>query len=408
MASPTNGAPNSIPELACYNTTFDPNNIIWRSDNVIANRVPLLSIQIAYNIFMSSIFHHIFKPLHLPLIIAQMLGGVILSSSLLGSIPEVFHSIYRPEGILAVETFANVGIMYYVFLSGLEMNCDSILRSSKQAIIIAVASILIPILVGAGCLALEHYFIGGSHSILTTKGYMFWCAILAVTGFPVLARLLSDLKIIYTKLGKDAVTAAMLIDSFGWILFTFLIPYSHKGGKPLLSVICTLLFILFCFCVVRPILTRVIEQRMRSESWNYTKMMDVMIGLFVCSCITDFLGAHHVVGAFVYGLILPSGRFADLMSEMLDDFVTAFVVPVYFASFGFRLHLESLWSQPDSVIFSFFMVFLLAIPKILSSVLVTFFYGMSSRDGVGLGLLLNTKGIMAVLLLSIAWDKRID
>ena len=131
------------------------------------------------------------------------------------------------------------------------------------------------------------------------------------------------------------------------------------------------------------------------------------MGLFVCAYITDLLGAHHVVGAFVYGLILPSGKFADLLLEMLDDFVTAIIVPVYFASFGFRLNLESLWSENHTVLLPLFMVFLLAIPKILSSLLVSVYYGMSSRDGVGLGLLLNTKGIMAVILISIAWDKNV-
>ncbi|KOM34492.1 hypothetical protein LR48_Vigan02g064200 [Vigna angularis] len=407
MTREGNATLNSIPEFACYNTTFDLNNRIWRSDNVISERVPLLSIQIAYNILASSFFHHILKRFHLPLTVAQMLGGVLLSSSFLGRIPGVFHMIYRPEGIMSVETFANVGIMYYVFLTGLEMNCDTILRSSKQAVVIAVASILIPALVGAGFLALQNDLAGGSSVALTAKGYMFWCAILSVTSFPVLARLLSDLKILYTRLGKDALTAAILIDTFGWVLFSLFIPFSHQGGKPLLSLMCTLLFIVICFCVVRPILARVVEHRMRSESWNSSKLLDVMMGLFVCAYITDLLGSHHVVGAFVYGLILPSGKFADLLLEMLDDFVTAIIVPVYFASFGFRLNLESLWSENHTVLLPLFMVFLLAIPKILSSLLVTVYYGMSSRDGVGLGLLLNTKGIMAVILISIAWDKSI-
>ncbi|RDX84999.1 Cation/H(+) antiporter 15, partial [Mucuna pruriens] len=419
-----NGLPTSIPEFACYNTTLDASNKIWRGDNVIATRVPLLFIQIAYNVMFSSIIHHAFKSFHLPLMVAQIIvismnynhinwrrisevdiiTGGFLSSSLMGRVHVVFNTIYRTEGILAVETLANVGIMYYVFLGGLEINCDTLVRSSKKAVIIAVACILIPMLVGAGFLALEHSVSRGT-ATLTIKGYLFWCAILAVTGFPVLARLLSGLKILYTRLGKDALTAAMLIDAYGWILFTLLVPYSNKGGKPLLSAFTTLLFIAFCFCVVRPILTRVIQRRIRLDTWDNAKMLDVMVGLFVCSYITDLLGTHHVVGAFVYGLILPSGKFADLLMEMFDDFVTALIVPLYFAGFGFRLHLAALWNQSNSPLFSIVMVALLAIPKILSAVIITFFFGMPAREGLGLGLLLNTKGIMAVLLLSVAWNK---
>ncbi|TKY53655.1 Cation/H(+) antiporter 15 [Spatholobus suberectus] len=284
------------------------------------------------------------------------------------------------------------------------MNCDTLLRSSKKPTIIAIACIFFPMLVGAGFLALDHSISGGN-STVTAKGYLFWCAILPVTGFPVLARLLSGLKILYTRLGKDALTAAMLIDAYGWVLFTILIPYSNEGGKPLLSAMSTLLFIVFCFCVARPILTRVIEHRIRMGTWDSSKMLDVMIGLLVCSYITDLLGTHHVVGAFVYGLILPGGKFADLMMEILDDFVTEIIAPVYFSSFGFRLHLEALWTQSYTGLFSIVMVVLLAIPKVLSSMMVTFFFGVSARDGLGLGLLLNTKGMMAVLMLSVAWDK---
>ncbi|KAL2325956.1 hypothetical protein Fmac_025014 [Flemingia macrophylla] len=401
----TNIAPASIPILACYNTTLDISNKIWSSDDVLATRVPLLCIQIAYNIIISSILHHIFKPFHLPRLVAQILGGVILSSSLMGKIPIVLNSLYRAEGILGVENFGNVGIMYHVFLGGLEMNCDAIIRSSKKAVITAIACILIPMLVGAGFLALEHRISGGTS--LTIEGYLFWCAILSVTGFPVLARLLSGIKILYTRLGKDALAAAMLIDAYGWILFTLLIPYSNKGGRPLLSAISTLLFIVFCFCLLRPILNRVIKRRIRSDTWDNSKMLDVIIGLFVCSYITDMLGTHHVIGAFVYGLILPSGKFSDMMMETLDDFVSGVIAPVYFSGFGFRLDLKSLWNQSSFGVFPFIMMVLLATPKILSSVMVTCFFGMSARDGLGLGLLLNTKGVMAILLLSVAWDKNL-
>ncbi|KAG4909774.1 hypothetical protein JHK87_055890 [Glycine soja] len=281
--------PDAIPELACYNSTVDVSDNIWKRGNVIGEAVPLLSIQIAYIVLLSSIFHRIFKPFHLPLMVSQilvsityyfinekkflrlifyMLGGVILSSSFMGRIPGICNTLYRPQGILAVETFANLGVI-----------------SSKKAITIALVCILIPMLAGASFLALEHRVSG------------------------VLARLLSGLKILYRRLGKDALTATMLIDAYGWIMFTILIPYSHDGGKPLLSAICTFLFIVFCFCVVHPTLTRVIERKIRLETWDSSSLLDVMIGLFICSSITDLLGAHHVVRAFVYGLILTSGKF---------------------------------------------------------------------------------------------------
>ncbi|KAI5397662.1 hypothetical protein KIW84_063472 [Lathyrus oleraceus] len=301
------------------------------ADDIMIKHVPLLCLQIAYDILVSRLFYFVLKPLHVPLIIAQVLAGFTLSPSLLGNFEWVFSLFYSQYGILAVETFANLGIMYYVFLSGLEMNSDTILRSRKK-------------------------------------------------GFPVLARILANLKLLYTKLGKDALTAAMLTDAYGWVMFTLLIPYSTRGGKPYLS--------------------------NKYEHVAKSHLLDVLTGVFICSYITDSLGTHPIVGAFVFGLILPHGKFADVVLELSADFVSEILCPVYFAGFGFRLNLPFLLKQKNAGLM-FLVMLLLCIPKVLSSVIVTFFFGMPARDGVAIGLLLNTKGIMAVILLNIAWDKRI-
>ncbi|KAI5381913.1 hypothetical protein KIW84_UN0333 [Lathyrus oleraceus] len=327
------------------------------ADDIMIKHVPLLCLQIAYDILVSRLFYFVLKPLHVPLIIAQVLAGFTLSPSLLGNFEWVFSLFYSQYGILAVETFANLGIMYYVFLSGLEMNSDTILRSRKKGTSIAIAGIVTPMLFGVGFLALQQKLIDKNDVFAQTpkenqgEAYLFWCLALSVTGFPVLARILANLKLLYTKLGKDALTAAMLTDAYGWVMFTLLIPYSTRGGKPYLSVISTLMFIVFCFAVVRPILTPIIEHR-------------------------------------------------------TTDFVSGILCPVYFAGFGFRLNLPFLLKQKNAGLM-FLVMLLLCIPKVLSSVIVTFFFGMPARDGVAIGLLLNTKGIMAVILLNIAWDKRI-
>ncbi|XP_058724315.1 cation/H(+) antiporter 15-like isoform X2 [Vicia villosa] len=302
--------------------------------------------------------------------------------------------------------------MYYVFLSGLEMNSDTILRSRKKGTSIAIAGIVTPMLFGVGFLALQQKLLDRNDVLIQLRkeihgeAYLFWCLALSVTGFPVLARILAKLKLLYTKLGKDALTAAMLTDAYGWVMFTLLIPYSSRGGKPYLSVISTLLFIVFCFTVVRPILTPIIEHRTSTDTWRKSQLLDVLMGLFICSYITDCLGTHPIVGAFVFGLILPHGKFADMVLEMSADFVSGILCPVYFAGFGFRLNLPFLLMHHNAGLMLLIML-LLSIPKVLSSMIVTFFFGMPARDGLAIGLLLNTKGIMAVILLNVAWDKKI-
>ncbi|KAK7279164.1 hypothetical protein RJT34_24210 [Clitoria ternatea] len=408
MASSVKNDTHGIPNLACYEATFDVTNNIWMSDNILENRAPLLAIQIAYNVIISRILHSLLRPLHIPLFVVQILTGFTLSGSFLGRYPVIFRSLYRENGILAVENYANMGIMYCVFLNGLEMNCDTLLRSSKKALIIAIAGIVTPMLLGACFLSLLHMCVNvkepPSRGGVFSQAYLFWCLVASVTGFPVLARLLSELKILYTRLGKDALNAAILIDAYGWILLTLIIPFSTAGGNHLLSLFSTLLFIGFCFCVLRPILIPMIERRTRMEKWTNSKLLDVMAGVFICSYITDFLGTHHSVGAFVYGLILPTGKFADLMMVLLYDFATGIMAAVYFSGFGFRVNIE-LFLRDIHWPYLVLIIFLLASSKVLSSMIASFFFGMPIRDGLGIGLLLNTKGYMAVLLLNIAWNR---
>ncbi|KAI5381918.1 hypothetical protein KIW84_063467 [Lathyrus oleraceus] len=324
------------------------------ADDIMIKHVPLLCLQIAYDILVSRLFYFVLKPLHVPLIIAQVLAGFTLSPSLLGNFEWVFSLFYSQYGILAVETFANLGIMYYVFLSGLEMNSDTILRSRKKGTSIAIAGIVTPMLFGVGFLALQQKLIDKNDVFAQTpkenqgEAYLFWCLALSVTGFPVLARILANLKLLYTKLGKDALTAAMLTDAYGWVMFTLLIPYSTRGGKPYLSVISTLMFIVFCFAVVRPILTPIIEHRTSTNTWRKSHLLDVLTGVFICSYITDSLGTHPIVGAFVFGLIFPHGKFADVVLELSADFVSGILCPVYFAGFGFRLNLPFLLKQKNA------------------------------------------------------------
>ncbi|KAI5397651.1 hypothetical protein KIW84_063461 [Lathyrus oleraceus] len=327
------------------------------ADDIMIKHVPLLCLQIAYDILVSRLFYFVLKPLRVPLIIAQVSADFTLSPSLLGNFEWVFSLFYSQYGILAVETFANLGIIYYVFLSGLEMNSDTILRSRKK-------------------------------------------------GFPVLARILANLKLLYTKLGKDALITTMLTDAYSWVMFTLLIPYSTRGGKPYLSVISTLMFIVFCFVVVRLILTPIIEHITSMNTWRKSHLLDVLTGVFICSYITNSLGTHPIVGAFVFGLIFPHGKFADMVLEFSANFFFGILRPIYFAGFGFRLNFAFLLKQKNAGLMLLIML-LLGIPKVLSYVIVTFFFDVPSRDGVAIGLLLNTKGIMVGILPNVAWDKRI-
>jgi Kef-type K+ transport system membrane component KefB len=158
--------------------------------------------------------------------------------------------------------------------------------------------------------------------------------------------------------------------------------------------------------MVRPIAVKVIDQNTEKDEWDNNQLLFVVMGIFVCAYIMDSLGTHGVVGAFVYGLILPHGKFADMVASMTDDFAGAFLAPLFFSGSGMRLSMSTILVQKNWPL-TLMVIILLCLPKILSTLFATFFFGMRIRDGFALGLILNTKGVVALIMLNTAWDKSV-
>ncbi|XP_061367092.1 cation/H(+) antiporter 15-like [Gastrolobium bilobum] len=390
----------------CYAVSLSPAQF-WQTENVLNSKLPMLAAQIVYTVLVSRIFFFILKPLHQPRLISQISVGFLLTPPLLGRFPYVFHLLYPKEGVISVEVLCNIGVIYYVFLSGLEMNLNTILYVKKKPASIAVAGIIFPIVMAPAFYALHRKFYAGTRlEESTINSYLLWTLVITVTGFPVLAHTLSELKLLYTGLGKAALTAAMIGDTYSWILFTLLVPFSINGQRGTYSVLSTVLFIVFCIIVLRPMVVRFIDPKTDKEDWDYDQLLFVVMGVFACSYITEILGSHGIVGAFVFGLILPHGRFADLVMSVSDDFGSGFMAPLFFSGSGFRLQLNYLFNQAHWPL-TLLVVLLLCVPKILSTLFATSFFGMRTRDGLALGLLQNTKGAIALIMLNIAWDRLI-
>ncbi|XP_054808632.1 cation/H(+) antiporter 15-like [Prosopis cineraria] len=167
-----------------------------------------------------------------------------------------------------------------------------------------------------------------------------------------------------------------------------------------------MMFILFCIFMLRPLITKYIDQNMQQDKKNNSDWAFLVMGAFVCSYITDFLGTHPAVGCFMYGLILPHGRFTDLVMETLDNFVSGAISPLFFFRVGLTMNLIALANQncwPLMVL----VILLLSTPTVLGTLIATFFFELPTRDSIGMGLLLNSKGALALIILNLALDRKI-
>ncbi|WVZ04581.1 hypothetical protein V8G54_017927 [Vigna mungo] len=395
---------------ACYNVSIVNPNQFWKTDKVMKIELPILAIQIVFVVGLSRIFSIIYKPLHQTRLISQIAVGFLLTPPLLGRFPPIFQFIFPVNGIVNVEILSHIGLIYYAFLSGLEMNLNTILHVKRKAASIAIAGIIFPMLVAPWLYGLFRKVYG--HIMMfpleesTNNTYILWTLVLTVTSFPVVAHTLSELKLLYTGLGKAALTASMIGDTYSWILFTLFVPFSINGKGAIYTVLCTIIFVVVCIFVVRPIIQWFIDRKADKDEWNDNQLLFIFMGVLACSCISDFLGAHAIVGAFVFGLILPHGKFAEMVNSISDDFIAGFLVPLFFTGTGMKLMLFTIFFH-ENWLFLIMIIFLLCALKILSTLFVTLFFGMRIRDGLTLGLILNNKGAMALIMLNIAWDRTI-
>ncbi|OIW02527.1 hypothetical protein TanjilG_12841 [Lupinus angustifolius] len=349
---------------ACYFESVLGSLRFWQSGNVLAMDLPSMAIMIAF---------------------------VTCTSAYL---PSLLMVLYPVEEVINVEVLCNIGLIYYAFVSGLEMNIDTILHAKKKAASIAVAGIIFPLVTGPAFYYLHRKLYAVCPLPLEQPSntvILLWSVILTITGFPVLAHTLSELKLLYTGLGKTALTAAMISDTYGWILFAIVNPITVNGEHAVYAIISTLIFILVCVFLVRPIICGYINRKTEQDAWDDHRLLYVFMGVFLCSLITDVLGCHAVVGAFVYGLILPHGKFADLVTSVSDDFGNGFLTPLFFAGCGNRINFKSIFTQSNWPLVMM-LIGSFSLPKILSTIFATSFFGMQTRDGLALGLLLNTKG----------------
>ncbi|XP_052115072.1 cation/H(+) antiporter 15-like [Arachis duranensis] len=308
----------------CYNETVNYPNSIWKSQDLLKNYLPIFIYETITVVFSSRLVYYLLRPLSQPHLVSDLLI------------------------LLAVSTIAQVGLIFYVFMAGLEMNLDFVLRAPKKPTIIAICSTLIPMILGTGIYSLviivDKKFLKNyveTYEYNRPQCYFIWSMVLSITGFPVLANILVDLKLLYTRLGKLALTVATHNDFYNWIMFALVFPFLVNGYRAIFSMLCVIAFILLSHFVLRPLLEKIVAKKPNKHDWTNYQLSFVIMGLFASTGLTDILGVNPLVGALIYGLAIPRGSFTEMLMERSDDFGSRYLAPLFFFSGGLSYSL--LW-----------------------------------------------------------------
>ncbi|KAL5720009.1 Cation/H(+) antiporter 15 [Ranunculus cassubicifolius] len=344
------------------------------------------------------------RPLRQPRVVSEILGGILLGPSGVGQINKFATSVFPMRSVMVLETMANIGLLYFLFLVGVEMDITIVKRTGREALVIAVAGMLLPFIIGS--------FIGFTLKPEGTNDYAFLLFLglsVSVTAFPVLARILADLKLLNTDLGRISMSAAMINDMSAWILLAFaiaIVETKANSWSAIYVVASAVAFVVFCIFAIRPAIKWVIRHTPEGENFNEFYIMLILTGVMVCGFITDAIGTHSVFGAFVFGLVIPNGPLGTALIEKLEDFVTTLLLPLFFAISGLRTDLRSMRNVKACLVL-LTIIATSCVGKVGGTLLVALYYDIPFHEGFCLGMLMNTKGLIELIILNVGRDQKV-
>ncbi|XP_074271236.1 cation/H(+) antiporter 20-like [Silene latifolia] len=392
-------------------------NGILEGDNALHTAFPLLIIQTTLILIVTRLLAFAFKPLRQPKVIAEIVGGILLGPSVLGRNHTYLSNVFPPWSTPILESVASIGLLFFLFLVGLELDLASIRRSGRQAFSIAMAGISLPFVTGAALALLLRRSVPGADAAGYGPFLVFMGVSLSITAFPVLARILAELKLLTTQVGQTAMAAAAFNDVAAWILLALAVALSGDGEaggghkSPLISIwvlLCGVGFVALMFICVKPIMTW-IAKRCSSEHDTVDELYITITlgGVLVSGFITDLIGIHSIFGAFIFGLIIPKeGGFAKCLIERIEDFVTGLLLPLYFASSGLKTDVTKI----QGAIAWGMLVLVIAVAcfgKIVGTFSVAICCRIKFREALTLGVLMNTKGLVELIVLNIGKEKKV-
>lgn len=348
----------------------------------------------------------LFQKINQPRIIGEMVAGVLLGPSFLGWLaPDFIATLFPQRNLDSFKALSQIGLVLYMFIIGLKLDTKSLSERKHAAVFTSHSSIICPFIFGL-LLAL---YLGPELSnggIPPTTFGLFMATAMSITAFPVLARILSERGLLDTKIGAIAIACAAVDDVTAWFLLTTVTVYTQTSNAPswpwptLLGL--SLYFGVMWFAV-RPVLRQLLNRR--SEQGGLARgILVVMLLLPVSAGATEWLGVHALFGAFFAGLIMPRHeRLTRALSEKVEPAVVSLLLPIFFGLSGLRTSI-SLVSGAEMWLYCGLILLVAVSGKLGGSMLSARLTGMSWREAGAIGVLMNTRGLMELVVLNIGLE----
>lgn len=367
--------------------------------------VGTLLAQVLVVLLAARVLGALFRRIHQPQVVGEMVAGILLGPSLLGwAAPEVSRFLFAPESLGPLNALSQLGLLLFMFLLGMRMDLRLLGSRASAAMFISVTSMAVPFALGV-LLALYLHPRLAPPGVPLTGFAMFMGAAMSVTAFPVLARIVADLGMLHTRLGTIALACAALDDVMAWCILAAVVGLVRAGDgalPPWAMLAGAAAFVAAMVLVVRPLLARV---RFDGSGRRQRDALGIILLVVLAAAwTTEALGVHALFGAFLAGVVMPRDRIvADAVAGRSEDATVMLLLPLFFAFTGLRTHVE-LVQAPGLMAITALVIVAAVAGKFGASALAARVAGMSWRESAAMGVLMNTRGLMELVILNVGLE----
>lgn len=372
----------------------------------LSDSLAILLLQIIVIITFARIIGILFKKIGQPVVIGEILAGIIMGPSFIGLFfPQINHFLFPAASLGTLQFLSQIGLILFMFIIGMELDLKAIGKQAYGAVIISHASIIIPYTLGMG-LAYFLYTQYAPTGISFLSFSLFMGIAMSITAFPVLARILQEKGLTKSALGAMALTCAAADDLTAWCILAAVIALVKSGSvlSAFYTISLAILYILVMLKLIRPMLERLDIIYSHKEKMRTAIIASLFIMLIISSYITSVIGIHALFGAFIAGVIMPSSfSFRKIVIDKIEDVSIVLLLPLFFVITGLRTQIGLLNEAHLWITFGWILLVALT-GKFGGSALAAKMVGQSWKDSLSIGVLMNTRGLMQLIVLNIGYD----
>ncbi|MDO8965549.1 cation:proton antiporter [Algoriphagus sp.] len=365
-----------------------------------------LLIQLAVMLIAARIFAEIAQKFKQPAVVGEILAGILLGPTILGGVfPELFDSLFKSNAMtnIALDGYIQISVVLLLFIAGLEVELNLVLSQGKRALNISFFGLVIPFAFGftAPFFFAEFFGFAEGNKLLFS---LFMGTAMAISALPVIVRTLMDLNLFKSRMGMMIVSAAMVDDIIGWMIFSIILSFMGKEATTMglgYTILLTVGFAIFMVTVGKSLINKVLPWVNKRLAWPGGLISLSLSACFLAAAFTEYIGIHAIFGAFILGVAIgDSDHMPERAKEIIHQFVNNIFAPVFFVSIGLKVNF---FTNFDPLLVLVVIIVAYA-GKVIGCGFGSLRGGLGKWESMAIGFGMNARGAMEIILGLIALE----